>query len=265
MSVPPVRSLGVRSDLAVMDGVSEFADLGDRIVQRTPDEPDFWFGNMTWFRGGEVDAARQVALAEGAFPGAAHCAIGWDAPAMRADARFDPFRDAGFEVEETDVLALAGPPPDVPDPAGLALRRLAVEDEFEAALAREVLEDAAAGHVGPRHAAFLRRRYAARRAQIAAGHAAWFGAFDGAGMVGGLGIVLGDGVARYQAVGTVPAWRGRGVASALIAAAADWARGTAPGAVPLIVAEAASDAGRLYRRLGFAPAETMVTAIRPGY
>ena len=262
---PPVRSLGARSDMAVMEGVSTFEDLGDRIVQRTPSEPAFWFGNMTWFRGDEVDAAAQVPLAEAAFPGAAHCCIGWDAPAMRADPRHDPFRAAGFEVEETDVLTLLGPVPEVPAPEGMAVRPLGTDGEFEAALAQDLAEGVADGLEPRAHEAFLRRRFAARRRQVALGRAAWFGAFAGDALAGSLGIVLGEGVARYQDVGTAPRWRRRGVASALVAAAAGWARGRAPEAVPVILAGAGSDAGRLYRRLGFAPAGTLVTAMRAGY
>jgi predicted GNAT family acetyltransferase len=77
-----------------------------------------------------------------------------------------------------------------------------------------------------------------------------WGAFDGAEPVG-LAALLTDGrEARLQAVATVPAWRGRGVASANVGAAvAAWQEDHA--GVVYVVAEPGSAAERLYQRLGF--------------
>jgi RimJ/RimL family protein N-acetyltransferase len=54
-------------------------------------------------------------------------------------------------------------------------------------------------------------------------------------------------------IGVLAAWRGRGVGSALIAAAEDWARAERLDALVLEVAEANGAAWRLYERLGYEP------------
>jgi GNAT superfamily N-acetyltransferase len=61
-----------------------------------------------------------------------------------------------------------------------------------------------------------------------------------------------DGVHVYQ-VWVAPAFRGRGLAGALLDAVIDWARAMHAGAVHLSVALGAAAANRLYLRAGFRP------------
>ncbi len=79
-----------------------------------------------------------------------------------------------------------------------------------------------------------------------------------------MGIFHDQRLIRYQHVQThPPAYRRRGICSALLAHALDWAQARAPQATPpVIVAEADSDAGRLYRRAGFSLTETTISAYR---
>lgn len=94
---------------------------------------------------------------------------------------------------------------------------------------------------------------------------AWFGAFEGDQLVAHMGMFHDDTVARYQAVETRATHRGRGICAALLSHVSAWAASRAPDAVQVIVAEADSDAGRLYRRQGFAPTETLVEVTHRGY
>ena len=66
------------------------------------------------------------------------------------------------------------------------------------------------------------------------------------------GKVEADGVHVYQ-VWVAQAWRGRGVAQALLAAVIAWARSQGARAVHLGVALTATAATRLYLRAGFVP------------
>jgi GNAT superfamily N-acetyltransferase len=80
--------------------------------------------------------------------------------------------------------------------------------------------------------------------------------------VADLGIVRCGTTARYQSVGTDLDHRRRGLASHLLGVAAAWAgeRGCDRW---VIVTEATNPAGRVYRRLGFAPDVGSAQAYRP--
>jgi GNAT superfamily N-acetyltransferase len=126
------------------------------------------------------------------------------------------------------------------------------------------LERAVAGNEQQDPAAFrefAEQRVAARRVLSARGDAAFFGAFAGERLVAELGIVRCGSTARYQDVGTDAAHRRRGLARHLLGVAARWAEERACDRW-VIVAAADSDAGRLYRRAGFAPDRPSVLAYR---
>lgn len=72
-------------------------------------------------------------------------------------------------------------------------------------------------------------------------------------------------IARYQSVETRATHRRRGICSALLRHCALWALGRAPEVQVVIVAEADTNAGRLYRSMGFAHAETIYGVVRDGY
>ena len=80
-----------------------------------------------------------------------------------------------------------------------------------------------------------------------------------------MGIFVGNGLARYQEVQTAESHRGRGIASALLVVAGRWARAKSEDVPLVIVADAGTPAGRLYRRMGFALAETLICATKRGY
>jgi GNAT superfamily N-acetyltransferase len=67
---------------------------------------------------------------------------------------------------------------------------------------------------------------------------------------------------RSQSVETRETHRRRGIASAVLRHAALWALDRTPVAKVIIVAEMDSDAGRLYRSMGFEHAETIHGVIR---
>lgn len=115
------------------------------------------------------------------------------------------------------------------------------------------------------HLPFLRRRIEGRRRQAAAGRLRRWGAFQGNRLAAQMGLVEGvvDGrpLARFQDVDTHPDHRRRGLCAALLAHVAKAARSP----TLVIVAEPDGDAGRIYRRTGFAPVERVATVQRRGY
>lgn len=258
-----MRSLELITDLLAMSGATEIEAHPDRIIQRTPDEPDFWFGNRLIFSDPPEDAAAAIAQFRADLPDVRHICIAWDIPNLPLGPVQALFEGSGLTVDQGDVLTLKGDLHRAPVPEGIVLRAFEPKDWAQSHdIAMEIARDEGMTMTG--HRAYLEGRAKARKWQIEAGLAQWFGAFDGGLLVGDMGIVQSHTHIRYQVVQTRKSHRGRGIASALLGFALDWARARAPEALPVIVADAGSDAGRLYRRAGFAPTETTVIAWRAG-
>ena len=108
---------------------------------------------------------------------------------------------------------------------------------------------------------FVLRRSAAERRGCEAGHGEWWGAFEHGRLLSACGIfAASSGLARYQDVETHPEARRRGLAGAVVAAAARHARAALQADTLVIVAEA--HAQRLYESLGFVSSELQLSAQR---
>lgn len=141
------------------------------------------------------------------------------------------------------------------------MRQLAGAD-WEQTVARELAENQRTGeYEATGHEAFVRAQVRSRTELCDSGRAAFFGAFDNDELVADLGIVQCGQTARYQAVSTDAAHRGRGLASHLLGVAATWSaqRGCDRW---VIITESTNPAGRVYRRAGFVPGETNAQAYR---
>lgn len=259
------RSLGLASDALAMQGRSTFEERDDFIIMRTASEPAYWHGNMIIRKSAPGDALAQAADFEKIFPEATHRTILWDVPGMDPALVQMGLMDFRYEVSTFDVLAAAGPLPNAPDPKGVTLRRVHSTADWAALLELQLEIATSDGYDPTPHRPFLAQRNAARRAQIVAGKGAWFGAFDGAQIVGSMGIFYNAKIARYQSVETRESHRRRGICTALLNHAGRWALSRAPKAQLVIIADAGSHAGRLYQRMGFALTETLVEATRAGY
>lgn len=234
--------LGWHTDLAVRRaGGSTVEERPDHVVVRTSDNPTFHWGNFVLVTDpGAVDhAARWLETFEKEFPDAEHRAIG-----LVADPDPAAWEAAGLAVEHEDVLASDACPDATPLAQGYLVRQLDTQEDWSQSTGLEVEEYP--GDAEFHHAATATRARMSERAD-----AAWFGAFEGDRLVGQLGVVdCGDATARYQAVLTAARHRRRGLASHLLGVAGAWAseRGAHSW---VIVADADSDASRLYRTRGF--------------
>jgi len=246
-----VTSLGFRTDVAlrVLEG-AQTADRGDYLVVRTPDNPDFYWGNFlllgSWPGPGSGDGWLARFAAE--FPQARHVALGVDAADEQAEVSGE-FLAAGLEPERATVLTCADvrPPPNRNTEA--EIRPLASDDDWQQSFQLGIR---CYGDDGP----YLRRRAMARRRLAEAGRAAWFGAFTGGRLLAQLGVCdAGGGLARYQDVETDPAARRRGLAGTLVWRAGRYAAEAFGAGTLVIVADPAEAAIRLYRACGFADAQ----------
>jgi len=254
-----VTSLGFRTDVAlrVLEGAGT-TDRGDYLVIRTPDNPDFYWGNFlllgAWPDPGTGDGWLARFAAE--FPLARHVALGVDAADEQAEMPGE-FLAAGLEPERATVLTCVAvqPPPNRNTEA--EIRPLTSGHDWRQSFELGVRCYGESG-------LYLERRAKARRRLTEAGRAAWFGAFTGDRLLAQLGVCdAGGGLARYQDVETDPTARRRGLAGTLVWRAGRYAREAFGASTLVIVADPAEAAIRLYRACGFADAQGQFSFQRP--
>ena len=252
---------GWATDLAILElGGSTVVDAGDHLVVRTPSNPEYHWGNCLLVLDPATvdDADRWLARFASSFPDAGWVSVGLPVrPAVD-----DGWAAAGVRLEEDEVLTTRTLPRAAPAPDGYDVRRLA-GDDWEQVVAKDLADNARTGEYEPAsHERFVRAMVASRARLSERGDAAFFGAFHAGVLVADLGVVVCGRRARYQAVGTEPEHRGRGLASHLLGVAARWAAGAGCDEW-VVVTESTNPAGRVYRRAGFAPHAATVQAYRP--
>jgi ADP-ribose pyrophosphatase YjhB (NUDIX family) len=248
--------LGWHTDLAVhrLSGAT-ITEHSDHLVVRTPAEASYHWGNFVLVTDPDRldDAGHWVQAFEDALPGARHRAIGLvSEPANRI-----AWAAAGLVLEHEDVLATGTDPERRPVPEGYQVREIRTDDEWaQQARPHDPIQT---------RVEFTRRRAETRRRIVERGGAAFFGAFAGDRVAASLGIAdCGEGIFRYQDVRTDEQHRRRGLAGHLLGVAADWAAAH-DCRQWVIVADADSDASRLYQSVGFAPVQRSCQAYRsPG-
>lgn len=244
ISLPGMRLQGWTTDLAVLRlGGSRIDDRGDHFVVTTPANPGYHWGNCLFALDGPDGPDRWLGVFTHAFPDATHRAI------ALAEGPSDPaaWADRGMVIEREEVHVGFDVPPSAPLARGYTVRRFGTPADWACSTALR-------GATDPVQRRFEERLNLSRSQMSAAGHSAWFGAFDPEGdLAAELGIVdCGDGVARYQSVFTAPEHRRLGLTTHLLAVAAAWAKEERGAERWVIVADADSIAAALYRSRGFA-------------
>ena len=258
-----IRSLALATELALAATRGRITDRGDYIVVETPDDPGYYYGNLLLLPAppqvGEVAYwTRRFAEELGGNPAIRHVTFWWDGITGETGATGE-LAAAGFTLEPSLVMTAGAVK--AADPA-LPVRALAPD---------EVLATAELAYaIGDRHdepyREFLHRRAAWHRRLVERDAARFYGAHDGDALVASLGLVAAGPLARFQDVQTAPAYRKRGLAGALLAAAAAGHRRSSDPSTradPLVIlALAGSDAERVYTRVGFHVAERTASACR---
>ena len=255
-----LRSLGLATDLALIATRGRVVDRGTYVVAVTPDDPGYYFGNLLVLPGpprpGELVSSLELFAREVAVdPAIRHVTLCWDGVTGELGAAAEA-TCAGFAVDTTlgmtapAVRAAAAPP-------GLELRPLAPDELARAA----ELDFAIGGGHNEGRRQFLHRRAAWFRDLVARRVAQFWGAFDDRTLVGSLGLVRLGRLGRYQDVQTAPSHRRRGIALALLSAAAGEA--ALAGVEQLVIkTPSGSEAERVYERAGFRTIERTISACR---
>ncbi len=261
----PLQSLGLASDVMVLGNKSSLEEHGDHFVLRSPEEPDFWFGNMVFIKDDVIDPPTQIALFQSEFPDAKRVTIGWDIANMKGGDRLANYKALGFNIDESDVLVLNGPLVSTDAPDGFTVRPLESDDDWQKATELQGITGVEVGHDADGYLDFVKTRLESRRRLTESGLGIWFGAFHGEELAGDLGIYANNHTARFQSVETRASYRRRGVCASLVTAGVEWAQSRYPDTKTIIIADQDSAAGRIYRRCGFTLQEQLVAAYKgPG-
>ncbi|MBC8056583.1 MAG: GNAT family N-acetyltransferase [Rhizobiales bacterium] len=258
-------SLGWRTDLIFARFDGEVATRGDHLVVRTPNNPSFWWGNFLLFdhAPGEGDTAGWLTRFDAEItkqqPESRHITFGFDSAEpipLPPD-----FARAGFRLFSSTVLTMGR--------AQLRAQRRALPDGFRIdtlrlpaqaaeAVELQVVSDAGESEAEADYRLFRQRQMSRYGAMECAGMGHWFAVFargdDGAErMVAGCGLfsMPGEALGRFQHVETHPAWRRRGLCSALIHAVCRHGFERMGLETLVIVADPDDIAIGLYESLGF--------------
>jgi ribosomal protein S18 acetylase RimI-like enzyme len=261
-----ITSLGYRTDLMLLEmSGSVLTDKGEYVVVRTPANPTFWWGNYLLFRTpfAPGDAVKREEIFRSEFPEAAHRSLGLDTTDGLAGSD-EELKAAGFEIERNTVMtATEVRAPARPNETS-QYRFLSGDGDWEQL--NELTLRLATMEVDDDYREYTRRRTAAERALCDAGHAKWFGAFEGDRLQASLGLASdGSGVARFQTVQTHPDDQGRGLASTLVHRASRYGFDELGAHTLVMVADPDYRAIRIYRSLGFNDSEVQLqVSKRPG-
>jgi RimJ/RimL family protein N-acetyltransferase len=263
-------SLGWRTDLIFARFDAQVVERPDCLVVRTPHNPTFYWGNFLLFDHPPVDGDAATWLArfdEEIARGQAtsrHVAFGVDAEQLWTVP--SDMAAAGLTLDAATVLTMQASQLRVPRRAlasQFSIRALALPAEEALAVEQQVASDE--GSFEPAGYRVFRQRQMQRYgAMVAAGLGDWFGVFavtpqgvsaptaGGTQLVADCGLFTdGRGLGRFQYVSTHPAWRRRGLCTALIHAVCRHGFRTLGLHTLVIVADPADVAIGLYESLGF--------------
>ena len=258
------QSLGLRTNpfLHSLQGSVTSAD-GYRIV-RTPDNPDYWFGNSLIMPGppGDGDLPRWEALHLAAHPEAPHRVFQCDGTEGELGSS-RAFLAAGDQTHQMEVLTTRGLTDNGKLTVRCQFRDLSTDSDWEQALAmRHRIAVEEEGYTAGPHLEYCRAQFAFQRSIVDNGQARWHGAFDGDRLVGALGLVGQGEFGRFQQVDTHPEQRRRGVCSSLVSHAAREALLEHPARPLVMIAFDDYHARHIYRSLGFTTTERIVSFVR---
>lgn len=222
---------------------------------RMEDLPNYYYGNFLLCRSAPQaqEIPHWIHTFDAAFSdvkGVAHRTFVWCEDAAPSEACRKELEAHKFEVAWDAVLTCDTPSAARGKPKELDLRRIESDADWEAVIAAQI-EIGQEDWDVPDYAEFKRRNLLQLRDMCQNGLGHWVGGFVDDTLVSNMGIFAQNGIARYQSVGTQRAHRGRGYASSVLEFAAQEIRRTHSVDQFVIIAEAESNAQKLYQNCGF--------------
>ena len=263
-----IRGLGLRTELFFWGLGGEVRAYDHHMVVRTPDQPDYFWGNLLILPdapdvGDEARWPELFAREIGSEPDVRHMVFQWDTVDGSPGAA-DRFVPLGFSLDRSEVLSTRTPCTAPRRNPAIEVRELRSDADWHALLELSVLcRDPAYSEDLFRE--FITARQRTYRRWTQAGHGDWYGAFLEDRLVADLGLFdTGGGLGRFQAVETHPELRRRGICATLVSEVSR--RALESGVFHELVMVAQEDdahgAGRVYRSVGYRPIERMAALTR---
>ncbi|MEM9235266.1 MAG: GNAT family N-acetyltransferase [Verrucomicrobiota bacterium] len=246
------------------DGVIERHD-GFHVI-RTPDNPNFWFGNFILFdrppQEGEVD--RWLEAHRQTFGDQLnHVTFAWDEPSPGATRQF---LELGFEESNGIALSITEHPEAARTNPELEIRALQSDEDWQAMISQQERIDREDFAYPEGDGLFRKRQMAGARRMAEAGHGDWWGAYLRDLLVGGMGLFFDEhrSLGRFQCVTTVAEFRRKRVCTTLLDHVVRHAFKTVNPAQLIICtgAEEENAAIPVYRNFGFKEAMRGYAVIR---
>jgi GNAT superfamily N-acetyltransferase len=267
-----ISSLVWATDIDVLEENHVLARRDGYWVVRSPTNPTFWWGNFLLFDDAPAagDGDRWETLFEEEFGDQAdvtHRTFAWDRTDGGAGEAARELVARGYELERTTglIAAAAEITPHIRADRVADVRVLdpnADESLWDQVIAVQMAQAAGEYEDADYHETFSRRRQAALRDLFRdQQRGGWYVAVLDDQVVGSLGIVVTGGRARYQAVDTVEAHRGKGIATRLVVDAARHASSRQEIGHFVIAADPEYHAIGIYESVGFRPRESVVGAM----
>ena len=242
-------------------------DHTDCISVRTPNNPDYFFGNFLLFSGppslGGIDHwMERFGQVFAPYPEVRHHTFQWLPSAAPDPAALEEFKKAGFTIDETSVLATRSVHTDKPAPRDVEFCQIRTDAEWLSVV------DAQARDGFPQIPSDEYRRYkeesfANYRQMSEQGHGDWWGAFKGDELVADMGLFFGEGVGRFQSVETASEHRRQGICRAMVNHVANHGLNSHSGITLVMHADAHDVAREIYCSVGFEEVEILHAAFRP--
>lgn len=263
----PSEQFGLASERLGFGPATLQTVVHDHVALRTPTRPDHWPGNALHLFDTPADLARALLRFDrsvGQLPGLHRRVVCWETPGTGDDAQVEVPADVRLLSTEVGVLAPDAAAPAAPVPGGVTIVRAETPPHWAGAKVLYLQTDWEGDEPSWRWLVDQQRQLAE----------------DGAGAVlvaYQLGIPVGraavfvphagvqprvDGLAVVEDVIVHPLYRGRGIASALVSACVDLARGVLPGVRVVVRSDPGSPIAAWYARLGFVPVSRTWAALR---
>ena len=245
-------NLGLATDLLLHTDIGVVESRDDYIVVRTPDAPEYFFGNMLVLR--QRPSASDLELLEHDFgdlvgtpPLIAHRTFMWPESAY-SEVTFDAFVEQGYDATVYRVL-VAHPDEIIPVATNplVNVRPFTMQRDWDDWSRMQLAHTPNPTSISSqRYMAHQQRAY---RSLIERGRGNWWGAFIDNEQVGSLGLFFLDGIGRFQSVITGKQHRNRNVCKTLVTEVIRRAAGRSDRLV--MVADESSHAGAIYKAMGF--------------
>lgn len=261
-----ITSTGLQSEFIFHGFGAVMTDHGDCISVRTPENPDYFFGNFLLYPAppGVDDFARWISRFDevyAPYPEVRHHTFQWLPSAAPDLAVLAEFKQAGFTIDETSVLATKSVHTDKPAPNGVEFRQIQTDAEWLAVIEAQT-RDGYPQIPMDEYRRYKEAAFANYRRMSDQGLGGWWGAFKGEELVADLGLFFGEGVGRFQSVETAPEHRCQGICRAMVNHVSNYGLATHPDITLVMWADAHDVARGIYCSVGFKEIETLHAAVR---